>query len=334
MRIAFHSDQLCVRGTSVAMFDYAFFNQTLLKNQSVIIVPFTARNDVEAVKHFSNHFQIIYYRDKQVEDLESKLEENKCDVLYCIKYGKNDGIVSKKIRTVVHCVFDCSEPHGDVYAAVSKALADKFNISSFVPHMISIKEHLKECREETKDCLRTLLNIPANAVVFGRYGGMDTMNLDFCWRAIKFVVENYPNIYFIFCNTPQLVQHPQIIYLQKTASLQFKQAFIQACDAHLECGSLGHSFGLAIGEFNVFNKPIIAYNPALQPSFWNDSHIKILGTKGLYYSDERQFIHMLTTFDKHEQSLKDWNVYENTYSPHNVMEMFQNVFLQPNKQDQ
>ena len=37
--------------------------------------------------------------------------------------------------TCVHCVFDLSEPHGDIYAAVSETLAKKYNKTVFVPHM-------------------------------------------------------------------------------------------------------------------------------------------------------------------------------------------------------
>ena len=35
--IAFHSNQLGIRGTEEALYDYAHFNETILKNKSFII---------------------------------------------------------------------------------------------------------------------------------------------------------------------------------------------------------------------------------------------------------------------------------------------------------
>ena len=36
MNIAFWDNQLCERGTTVSLFDYAYFNQTLLNNLRLI----------------------------------------------------------------------------------------------------------------------------------------------------------------------------------------------------------------------------------------------------------------------------------------------------------
>ena len=37
MNILFHSNQLSERGTEIALFDYAHFNETMLNNKSFII---------------------------------------------------------------------------------------------------------------------------------------------------------------------------------------------------------------------------------------------------------------------------------------------------------
>ena len=37
MKIAFHQPHLSERGTTVAMFDYAYYNEVLLNNESIII---------------------------------------------------------------------------------------------------------------------------------------------------------------------------------------------------------------------------------------------------------------------------------------------------------
>ena len=36
-KIAFHSNQLCLRGTEIALYDYAKYSEELLNNESIII---------------------------------------------------------------------------------------------------------------------------------------------------------------------------------------------------------------------------------------------------------------------------------------------------------
>lgn len=319
VKIAFHIDQLDIRGTGVALFDYANFNEKLLGNESVIIVPQATVNKShsQALQKFTHRFQkVLAYKD-----LETVLEEEKCDLLYCIKYGKNDGVFSKKVKTVVHCVFDLSEPHGDIYAGVSEALVKKFNKELFVPHMVSLPP------SKTKEHLRKQFNIPEDAVVFGRYGGADTMNLQFCWEVIGHLVQKRKDFYFLFINTPQIVKHPRVLYLPTITTENDKNLFINTCDAYLECGNLGHSFGLAIGEFSVNNKPIIAYKG---PNMWNTAHFDILGDKGIYFSNAVEFYKILESFNPDDYKDKDLNCYRD-YSPEQVMKIFDDIFLEEMK---
>lgn len=150
-------------------------------------------------------------------------------------------------------MFDLSEPHGDVYAAVSNTLAKKFGQKTFVPHMIGLNA------SRTYENLRKTFNIPKNAIVFGRYGH-DTFDLDITKQAIKKVVNVKPNVHFIFVNTPRFYNHPHIHHIEKIIDLDEKNRFIMSCDAMIHGQSLGETFGIAIGEFSVNNKPIIAYN--------------------------------------------------------------------------
>ena len=50
MRIAFHSNQLSERGTEVALYDYAFFNEVGLGNESFIVS--SGRGDLSALDKF------------------------------------------------------------------------------------------------------------------------------------------------------------------------------------------------------------------------------------------------------------------------------------------
>ena len=318
--VAFHTPSLDVRGTNISVYDYAHFNETLLKNKSMIVVPMSSidncLNDIEAVLKFQNRFNdVIFYTT--LEDLDHKLTEKKCDVLYCIKYGKNDGIYLKKIKTVIHCVFDMTEKHGDIYAGVSKQIAEKFNQNLYVPHMISLTPTI-----DSNDNLKSRLCIPNDGIVFGRIGGETTFDIPFVKSAIKKIVRINPNIYFLFISTEPFDNHPNVVFFPKTADPIVKSRFINTCDAMIHAQFLGESFGIAIGEFSVNNKPIICYNG----SVFNDNYKRILNDKAIYYSNESEVLSILYNFDREKYIHIDNNCYKE-YTPEKVMAKFEEVFL-------
>ena len=317
LKIAFHSEIIDIRGSCVAIYDYALYNEKLLGNISVIVVPISSiekkRNDDIAVTKFMERFPVYFYNDK--EDLENYISD--CDIFYVIKFGKNDGLFSNKIKTVVHCVFEMLEPHGQIYAAVSKQIANKYNQTLYVPHMIGLEASI------TKDNLREKLNIPNSAIVFSRYGGYDTFNIEFCYKIIKRVVNERKDIYFLFINTPIFCSsHPNIIHLPKIVTNEDKNKFICTSDAHLECSNFGQSMGLAIGEYSVNNKPIICYDGWT----WNQSHLQILGDRAIKFKTENEFYDILTNFNPKEHIDKDMNCYKD-FSPEKVMKKFKEIFI-------
>jgi hypothetical protein len=308
MIVAFYTPNLNFRGSCVALYNYALYNETLLDNKSIIITDLSQRSPAEddlAFKWISNRFQIYTRIDTA------------CDIFYCIKYGKNDGVVHPTAKTVVHCVFDMSEPHGDVYAGVSRSLAMKFGSDKFVPHMVLPPP-------ETGD-LRSELGIRETDTVFGRHGGQDTFNLQFAKEVISAIVRQRNDIYFIFLNAPEWDSHPQIIYLGATTDRVEKQKFINTCDAMIVPETMGHTFGMSVAEFSVSNKPVICYNGPV----WNTSHIDILGDKGIYFDNPNDFYRILNTFSKEIPSGLN-NAYQNAYqdyTPEKVMAQFESVFL-------
>ena len=87
-----------------------------------------------------------------------------------------------------------------------------------------------------------------------------------------------------------------------------------SCDAMIYGQSLGETFGIAIGEFSVNNKPIIAYNGRV----WNDNYKIILGDKALWYLNFEECYNILLNFNPVEYKNKDLNCYKE-YSPDKVM---------------
>ena len=266
-----------------------------------------------ALKKFQKRFEIFYYDD--MNDLENILQKEDCDMLYVIKYGLNDGVFSKKIKTSIHCVFDMSQKHGDVYAGVSEQIATKYGKSLFVPHMVMEPN-------KTNENLRFKLGIPNESTVFGYHGGHDSFNIKFVINAVKKAARFFPNIYFVFVNIPKFDNSPNIIFLKKIVEIEDKCKFINTCDCCLEAQSLGQSFGLSLADFSVNNKPIITYGGIVL----NDNYKKILGNKAIYYYDENGLLEILRNFKKNDYKDMDLNCYKD-YSPENVIQIFNNIFL-------
>lgn len=317
IRIGFLTPDLHIRGTCVAVYDYAHFNEVLLNNKSIILT--REIKDRIALKHFQNRFQVVTYNSS--EDLNQNLKKYDIDILYHIKYGRNDTYMPTCVFNIVHCVFDMTEQHGDVYAGISQSLALKFNSTLYVPHMCS----MKYCDNGN---FREQYKIPINACVFGRYGGMDTFNLPWIADALLNILNINENIYFFFMNTPK-INHPRIIYHSSTSSVQEKQQFIHTCDAMIVPESLGHSFGLSCAEFASQQKPLIVYNG---PDLWNTAHVDVLGDKGIYFTTQQEFEECLCHFynnkDNYKIKNKDLNAWK-YYSPQNVMKLFHEIFIQP-----
>jgi hypothetical protein len=314
MRVAFHSNQLGLRGTEIALFDYAHHNERILGNESVIITDRNARfHDVKAIQKFGSRFPVFAYQ--HVSELDAVLAQSGAEVLYCIKAGVRDEVVSKNLKTAVHAVFQYYEPHGNVYAYVSEWLSKHMTGSAapFVPHMIDLPR--------TDENLRLSLGIPPEAIVFGRHGGYETFDLDFVREAVVEVASAHPQRYFLFLNTESFgAPLPNLKFLEGTADPLYKVKFINTCNAMLHGRRSGETFGLAVGEFSVCNKPVLTWSGSVERS-----HIELLGAKGFYYSEKSELLSML-----HEPPFEAngfWDCYSDHFSPERVMVKFREVFL-------
>ena len=59
MNIAFWDNQLCERGTTVSLFDYAYYNQTILNNKSFIFYDKNRKdNDINVITKFKSYFTV------------------------------------------------------------------------------------------------------------------------------------------------------------------------------------------------------------------------------------------------------------------------------------
>lgn len=310
--IGFHSNQLCERGTEIALYDYAYYNETLYGNRSIIFYDKNNTNNVRyVIKKFEAKFKVYAY--EKFTEIDAIIVKEKINYFYNIKYGTRDDKLVKSCPNLIHGVF-VIQPHGEKYATISKYLADKNNnIVDYVPHMINIPT-------DTKSNLREFLHIPDSAIVFGRYGGKEQFSVEFVHEAIREIVKTNSNIYFLFANTNVFYSHPQIIYLNSIIKLEEKAKFINTCDAMIHARSDGETFGLAIGEFSTLNKPIITTKHG------DLAHIDILGDKAIVCENKAQVINAFTNIKTIICKKDDWNAYQD-YTPEKVMAKFMKVFL-------
>jgi hypothetical protein len=314
MRILFHSNQLCLRGTSVALYDYAHFNEKLLGNDSYILFDSNSRfNDKLGIQKFTSRFPDRVYSYANRNEIDRLCDQLNIDFCYFIKGGENDGLLTKR-KNGVHVVFQCHQPHGDVYAYVSEWLSMKMTggKSPFIPHIVHMPEPNASVRSE--------LNIPKDAFVFGRYGGADQFDIPFVREAVVEFAEKNPNAYFVFANTHRFTDHPRIRFCAGFSDMQIKANFVDSCDAMIHGRSMGESFGLAICEFLYGNKPVLAWNGG------NDQHhIDILRDGGMLYADKKDLLNKMENLLNLEPSTYRHLV--DKFNPHAVMEKFKKVFL-------
>jgi len=321
VKIAFWDNCLCERGTTIALYDYAYYNKIILGNESIIIYNKLQNENVDSViEKFKKEFLVIDVDNFNLVD--TVLIKHNCDILYIIKAGDNEGQISKVKKTVVHCVFHCRNPHGSVYAAISPYIKNYNNRISVVPHMINLPE--------TSEDMRDLLNIPKNAIVYGRYGGYNEFDLLYVKNIVYNVAKNNSNIYFLFANTKRFCEElNNIIHLDKIIDLNKKVEFINTCDAMLWGRNDGETFGLSIAEFSTKNKPIVATpNIKLNPRV-DVAHIHFLKEKGIWYNQTNLY-NILTTFiteeNREEVEKQDWNAFKE-FTPEKVMKIFNDVFI-------
>ena len=120
--IAFLSNKLTLRGTEVALYDYADYNESILGNKSVIItrdydfIKNLWDVDIQAYNKFKNRFIVEYYQN--TNDIDSIVLKHSISHLFIEKAGDWDGLLSSKCKNLIHCVFTTVQPHGEVYSSL------------------------------------------------------------------------------------------------------------------------------------------------------------------------------------------------------------------------
>jgi hypothetical protein len=325
MNIGFFIRHFTERGTEVSAYDYAKYNEEILHNKSIIIcLTENAQKNIGfprqrySYQKFASRFEIVEIDN--ITDMQIIIEKYHLHFFYTQTYGGRNDIYqfeNKSIwgncKTIKHCVFETNYPESDFYISISEKLNEKNRTNLPV---IPLIVDLPECNEN----LRVELNIPNDAIVFGRYGGKDQFDINITHNAIIEYLQSNPNTYFLFMNTNIFYKHPNIIYLDMNLDLIYKVKFINTCDAMIHARSMGETFGLAIGEFSLKNKPIITCDCG------DLEHIKILGDRALLYKSKDSLINIFKNIKTILSQRNDWNCYS-YYNPSNIMGLFKKLIF-------
>ena len=123
MKIAFISNKLTLRGTEIALYNYADYNEKYLNNESIIITRsydyLFAQNSLfihpDAYTKFNKRFKVIYYEHES--DIERIIANEDIQATFIEKAGSWDNIMPRNCYNIIHCVFTTLQPHGNVYCA-------------------------------------------------------------------------------------------------------------------------------------------------------------------------------------------------------------------------
>ena len=314
MKILFHANTLNFRGTTVAVTDYAKYNQEILGNDSVIVYNESLGYDrdmgTEAVvlHNLKKQFNIISYREGELQKI---VDRERIDFAYFIRAGQKEPLPNN-VKTGVHSVFQFHEPHGNVYAYISKWLANKMpGEHPYVPHIVNLPTPNNSYREK--------FDISEEQIVIGRYGGYYTFDIPFVKQAIEKLVASDKRFVFLFMGTEPFVSSPNVKYITETHDLQKKANFINTCDAMIHARQRGESFGLSVAEFLSLNKPVLAWEDG-----YDLNHLEMLKDSYTLYNEDN-FIGKL--MNVRALSKTSWSQRTVSYKPEAVMNKFKDVFL-------
>jgi hypothetical protein len=238
------------------------------------------------------------------------------DALHHVKSGEQDGFIPRGTKYWVHAVFHATQPHGNRYLAVSRWLGRRDG-TAFVPHIVEVADDPNDLRQE--------LGIPADAFVFGRFGGYETFDIPWVWAAIKEVLGRCPKAWFLFANTEIKLRHERVIGLptiyDNQVSLEVqKRRFINTSNAMLHARTRGETFGIAIGEFAICDKPVLTH--AQSPEL---AQLDML-SQPLAYQDQADLVRWLEKGVAGEFPAEDGGYYKNC-TPEKVMAIFDQGFI-------
>jgi len=323
MRLGFHTKHLSERGSERAIFDYASVLERAYGIQPRIFVPADAREVVPEVQRaFARRFEVVRY---------SAPDDIHCDALYVIKRGRRSHVTTQ-VPELIHAMFDSDDPHGYRFATISRWLSNqsrrvvdlphgrdlrlpRLKKPPFVPHIVDLAD--------VEDDLRAEIDVPAEAVVFGRHGALRSFSIAWVKDAVREALATRHDIWFVFLNTERFIVHPRVRHLEVTTNRELMRAFINSCDYMLHARREGETFGIAVAEFAAAGIPVVSCTRTLAKA-----HFEIVPPQlMLGYSDKVELLALLRSLARRSRTPEVATAFRERFSPAAVAETFVRVFL-------
>ena len=336
MRLAFLVAHFGIRGTERAIYDYACAFEDELGGESWVVYPdgIQHRLDHRGERiHFEPVFAMFQQRfgGRMVQwgsfsALARWLADQQFRGLYVLKSGEQDGLVTDALPTLVHCVFQANQPHGSRYCAISPCLSGSAPV---VPHIVRPLRVPAGLAVPGRAEVRARFGISEGALVVGRYGGRETFDIPFVRDLVRRLSheQGADRLRFVFMNT-EPIEGSACAYLEATHDETAKAVYIDLCDVMLHARRDGESFGLAVCEFALRGKPVMAYSGPDLSAVVHRHHEQVLGAEGLFYQDEASLHSLFTELLAGRVSLEP-RVYPRlaSFTPRAVMAEFKKHFL-------
>lgn len=339
IRLAFLGD-VGIRGTALALYDYADFSERILGLPTPLILYFEA-GQVDAgtvAKHIARFgAENVIKLSKHHRSLDAALQRGGITHLHTLVGGtRGERPTSLPVRLLVHGIFT-AHPEGSmiasrrknesevVLARVSSAVPDSCSGVPVVPHIV--RQLGDQGWNLEGPNLREVLRIPANATVFCRYGGFNSFSRLMTRNGVMTAAIAQPESFFLFMNTASFTKLPNVIFLNATTDSE-KPTFVRTCDAMVHGRENGEMFGLAIAEFSIMQRPIFTSGPKKR-HLAARAHLDILGKKAIVHETTEQLVSQLAAFNRSWAAAQGeyWNAYAD-FAPEHVMQAFNCVFLQ------
>lgn len=316
MRIGFYTGQLGLRGTDQFCWNLAHYSEQLLGHRSFILTPERPGNgrDVtpESAARFRERFHVELVGTGA--PLDAAADRLSLDAVYIAKWGRNDGITTARVPCIVHAIFACREPHGDLYLAISDHMARQAPVPPPVlPFIVALPAPTGR--------LRPALGIPPGAFVFARHGGWQQFDVPFVQQAVREVAAALPAVWFLFMHTaPFMPEAANVRFLPGSSDPQARADFVGAADAMVHGRSDGETFGLACAEFSLMNKPVVT------TPLGDQAHVDILGPGCLVGRDAAQVAALMRRLVAAGPALAagSWDAYAR-FTPGAVCSVFQGL---------
>ena len=350
-KVCFHINHAGERGVEISTYDYAHFLEVYYGDSftSVFIFPrIKAVNEGISFPMFQKRFPVVLYDVEHEKPGGSNLTRAarsvNCDLLYTQKGGSKlwepvypDSFHSE-VPTAVHAVFAPWDPHGTIYAAIGESVTEGISERPVVPCIVCpfSSSMLPVLLPSEAQSLRRRLGISNSTFVLCRIGGKSEFNIEFVHLSLIDLASTYSSDQFqlILVNTDNFTRpldtgtEGKFHFMPATSDPTAKEMFFDACDAMIHARHMGETFGLAVAEFSVRNKPVITFSGKGSSGYYSSEHLKILGAKAITYDDSNSLKSIISSFIDKGVTDNDYNAYTDYY-PESVMKMFKSTFLDP-----